>query len=43
MPALPLTGPVDAENVIVVEDTELPNPAIQTWLPEELEIAPAAA
>ena len=36
------TGPVDAENLIVVEDTELPNPAIQTWLPEALEIAPAA-
>jgi iron complex outermembrane receptor protein len=36
------SSPVDAENVILVEDTELENPAIQTWLPEELELAPAA-
>ena len=35
-------APTSAENVIVVEDTELLNPAIQTWLPEELELAPTA-
>ena len=34
--------PTSAENVILVEDTELLNPAIQTWLPEDLELAPPA-
>ena len=33
---------INAENVIVVEDTELQNPAIQNWLPEELELAPVS-
>ncbi|HYQ72931.1 MAG TPA: TonB-dependent receptor, partial [Gammaproteobacteria bacterium] len=32
--------PGHAENVILVEDSELENPAIQNWLPEELELAP---
>jgi iron complex outermembrane receptor protein len=36
------TGSASAESVILVEDSELQNPAIQTWLPEELEVAPAA-
>jgi iron complex outermembrane receptor protein len=35
-------APANAENIIVVEDTELLNPVIQTWLPEELELAPLA-
>jgi len=35
-------GASHAESVILVEDTELENPAVQTWQPEELEVAPAA-
>jgi iron complex outermembrane receptor protein len=35
-------GSGHAESVILVEDTELQNPAIQNWQPEELEVAPAA-
>jgi len=34
------SGSTTAENVILVEDSELENPAIQTWLPQELELAP---
>jgi len=36
------SGSTPAESVILVEDAELENPAVQTWLPEELELAPAA-
>ncbi|MGD8875082.1 MAG: TonB-dependent copper receptor [Gammaproteobacteria bacterium] len=35
-------APACAENVILVEDSELLNPAVQTWLPEELELSPPA-
>jgi iron complex outermembrane receptor protein len=37
--ALPLQA---ADPVILVEDSELPNPAIQNWLPEDIKLGPVA-
>ena len=38
----PVASLLAAEPVILVEDVELPRPATQTWLPEEIELAPTS-
>jgi iron complex outermembrane receptor protein len=38
----PATSLLAADPVILVEDVELPKPATQTWLPEEIELAPTS-
>jgi iron complex outermembrane receptor protein len=39
---LPVTRLLSAEAVILVEDSELTNPALQDWLPEEIRLGPAS-
>jgi iron complex outermembrane receptor protein len=39
---LPATSLLAADPVILVEDAELPEPATQSWLPEEIDLAPTS-